>query len=85
VGIEGFEAIAGNPDKYSFPSGHTATAFGAAFALFGQIGGFSYGAIALAPLIGFSRVYLGAHYPSDVVAGAFLGVLVGIVVNLSMF
>jgi undecaprenyl-diphosphatase len=64
-----------NPyDRYSFPSGHTATAFAVV-----ATAGLHYDLLfmpllLLAFLIGFSRVYAGVHYPSDVVAGALLGV-----------
>ncbi len=65
---------------YSFPSGHTAAAFAIglpfawALSQSPQTGAF-YSRLVLcwAYLIGFSRVYLGVHYPSDVLAGAFLG------------
>lgn len=58
----------------SFPSGHTMVTFTVAATL-----AFYYPRIAiilypLAALVGLSRVYLGSHYPSDVVAGAFLGI-----------
>jgi len=63
------------PDAFSFPSGHTTTAFAMAII----IGHFSAllwpGALLLATLVGLSRVALGAHYPSDVVAGMILGCL----------
>jgi undecaprenyl-diphosphatase len=62
----------------SFPAGHAATAFAGAMVL-------AYVARRAAPvlfltaaLIGFSRVYDGVHYPTDVLAGAALGVVVGL-------
>lgn len=66
---------------YSFPSGHTATAFAAAVVLtFGSPG---IGMIALlaAALIAFGRVATGVHYPTDVLAGACIGSLVGVIVH----
>jgi undecaprenyl-diphosphatase len=76
--IAGFEALAANPDRFSFPSGHTAAAVSVAVAFAGKPHGLGPAALLLAAGIGLSRVYLGAHYPLDVAAGAFLGVIAGI-------
>jgi len=76
-GIGGFAALVDNPDAFSFPSGHTAAAFGIAVALAGEgswLGGL---ALSLASGIAVSRVYLGAHYPLDVAAGVVVGALAG--------
>jgi undecaprenyl-diphosphatase len=61
-----------SPDP-SFPSDHAATAFAIAFAVlaFSRRGGLAF--LASATLIGLSRIALGMHYPSDVVAGALVG------------
>ncbi len=60
-------------DKFSMPSGHTA----AAFLMAGLISYFyieyAFLAYSWAALIGMSRVVLGVHYPSDILAGAMLG------------
>ena len=76
-GIPGFVALLEDPDAFSFPSGHTAVAFGAAAALAGADAPLAAAELALALLIGGSRVYLGAHDPADVVAGAVVGVASG--------
>ncbi len=80
--ITGFEALARNPDRFSFPSGHAAAAFAVAAALAGEP--FALGPLSLlvAVGIGLSRVYLGAHYPLDVGAGALLGVAGGLAARL---
>jgi undecaprenyl-diphosphatase len=80
--IAGFEALAANPDRFSFPSGHTAAAFGVAVAFSGEPWGLGPLALLLAVGIGLSRVYLGAHYPLDVGVGAVLGVCAGIAARL---
>ena len=62
------------PGTWSFPSGHTASSFAAATILsrcWPERKAFFFG---LASLVGFSRIYAGAHYPGDVAAGATLGV-----------
>ena len=63
------------PDKFSFPSGHTAAAFVMFFAFFHFFPVFCAIMFAFACLIAVSRVYLGLHYPSDLLGGVFLGYL----------
>lgn len=58
----------------SFPSGHTITAFAFAMALSYFLPKWRLPLLAVACLIGVSRVIVGAHYPSDVLAGACIGV-----------
>lgn len=62
---------------YSFPSGHTLASFEMAVCVY--MFDKKYGIIALiiAALIGFSRLYLYVHYPSDVIFGAVLGIFIG--------
>ncbi len=68
------EVIGGRPQDSSFPSGHATNAFAAACVL--SIVGTEPAALwwLLAALIAYSRVYLGVHYPLDVLAGAVIGI-----------
>ncbi|MHB1485360.1 MAG: phosphatase PAP2 family protein [Saccharofermentanales bacterium] len=66
------------PTIYSFPSGHTASSFAAAFVLSTYLRKYSVIFWILAGLIAISRLYLFMHYPTDVIAGAILGILCAI-------
>lgn len=63
------------PGSYSFPSGHTSSAFSSATALSRAYPKWFVIAPSFlwAGAIGYSRMYLGVHYPTDVTAGALLG------------
>lgn len=66
-------------DPNSFPSGHTCAAFAFAGALLGTLP-VRWGkalALVVAAVMGFSRLYVGVHYPTDVLAGAAVGLLAG--------
>ena len=65
------------PTDYSFPSGHTLSSVIGATVLTKTTRKFGWAAIPLAAVIAFSRLYLFVHYPSDILAGAALGVAIG--------
>lgn len=78
----GPELLIPPPDGYSFPSGHSCASFAAATAIFIRDKRWGAAAFVLAGLIAFSRVFLFVHYPTDVLAGAVLGVVCAIVVYI---
>ena len=88
VSIKGLEPLGELPTDSSFPSGHSSAAFAAAIAIFialpwimekkkAHLIGVLF--IVLASLIAVSRLYLGVHYPSDVLVGVILGIIYGII------
>lgn len=73
--IEELVLLADLPHDFSFPSGHTAASFAVASAIY--LAGYKRAgtlALVFAALIGFSRLYLGVHYPTDVLGGMVVGV-----------
>lgn len=82
----GLESLVRAPDRFSFPSGHAAASLSVALPLALALGGvLGWAIVCLALLVGFSRAYLGVHYPGDVLAGwvlALAGFWVGILIGL---
>ena len=77
--VEGLQILIGKQVDSSFPSGHSGVAFGTAVAIaLNAPKKYGIPLIILALLISLSRLYVGVHYPSDVLAGILIGTLVGI-------
>lgn len=64
-------------DFYSFPSSHSAVAFSGAVILSAVLPRYRKGFYVLASLIGLSRLYLGVHFPLDIIVGAVVGYGIG--------
>ena len=62
----------------SFPSSHTLNLFAVAVVVSAAHRGFGALGFALAALVGYSRVYVGSHWPTDVISSVGLGLLVGL-------
>jgi undecaprenyl-diphosphatase len=71
--IPHFRSVVRASDEFSFPSGHTMAAFLLAGLCFLNYGGHMVWLYLWATSVGISRVVLGVHFPSDIVAGALLG------------
>lgn len=73
--IEGLQLLISKQVDYSFPSGHSANSLSCAWTIF-RLAPRKWGvpALALAVLISLSRLYVGVHFPTDVLAGAAIGI-----------
>lgn len=89
VDVEGLRILIRRPTDYSFPSGHTASSFAAAVVIYKNAAAWKtasgntcswigIGALLLALGIGLSRLYIGVHYPSDVLCGALSGTIIAL-------
>lgn len=77
--VAGLIPLIAEHDPNSFPSGHTTAAFAFAGAVWFTASKkwLKWAALIAAVLMGFSRLYVGVHYPSDVLAGVLIGLLSG--------
>lgn len=77
--LETLTILIEEPGEFSFPSGHTSSSFAAGVVLYLLLPK-KYGvpAMILAFLIGISRLYVGVHYPTDVLGGMVMGTLLAI-------
>ena len=81
--LEGLPPLGGAPNSLSFPSAHATSSLAVATAMT-RVDPLGALAFLLAFALALGRPYLGMHYPSDVLAGALLGVALGLIVPLSL-
>ena len=80
--LEGLPPLGGAPSSLSFPSAHATSSFAVATAMV-RVDPAMSAAFLVAFALALGRPYLGMHYPSDVLAGALLGIVAGLIVPLS--
>ena len=77
--IEGLRILTVKPDDFSFPSGHSGASFASAAALYRTLPRrWGVCLIVLAALIALSRLYVGVHFPTDVICGTIIGIILGL-------
>ena len=77
--VTGLQCIVAPAVDASFPSGHTGASFASAVSMYGELPKkYAVFLIILAALIAFSRLYVGIHYPTDVLGGLVTGVAIGL-------
>ena len=78
--VENLHRLIGAQSDFSFPSGHAGASFAVAVVMLKELPKkIGIPALVLAVLISFSRLYVGVHYPSDVLAGIVVGTVVALV------
>ena len=78
---QAFAMLVARPSSSSFPSTHSAWAFGAATAIFLRHRWAGIAAFVVAALIAFSRMYMFLHFPTDVLFGAAMGIALGVLAS----
>lgn len=90
IKLENIRIIGSRASGQSFPSGHTSQAFFLATILsnYFATGMYSFAFYMIAALVGITRIYVGMHYPRDVLGGAMVGTamgLLGVIINSRLF
>tara|TARA_B100000941_G_scaffold245320_1_gene189791 strand:- start:591 stop:1190 length:600 start_codon:yes stop_codon:yes gene_type:complete len=77
LSIEGLNLLVGKGGKWSMPSNHAANIFALSTILSYFYERFKFPLYLFSVVIAISRVYVGVHYPSDILIGSFVGYLIG--------
>ena len=80
--VNDFPILIPTPSGSSFPSGHTAASFAVAFVLYFNKVPYRKTIMVLAGLMAYSRLYLYVHYPSDILFGIFVALLIAILLKI---
>ena len=78
--VVGWDALINEPDRFSFPSGHSAAAMAVAFSFALAFPVAAGPLLIVAVLVGASRVFLGVHYPGDVIVGQSIAIATALLI-----
>lgn len=73
------------PHGWSFPSVHSTFAFATATVIFGNYRKIGIAALLIAVMVAFSRLYMGAHYPTDVLVGSVFGIIFALLAHYLIY
>lgn len=82
--LENINTFGINLKDYSFPSGHTTASFSIATTLALNIHQIAIPILIVAAIVGISRMYLGVHFPTDVIAGIVLGTTTSLIIHFQL-
>ena len=80
--LEGVRILASCTSSYSFPSSHAVNNFAVAMYFSRLYPNYKVLLFVIASLIAISRPYVGVHYPSDILGGAFIGMIIGYTISI---
>jgi len=83
--LEGVRLLVGKGGKFGFPSSHAANFFAAAIVFTIYLPRYKWLYLSIAFVVAYSRIYVGVHYPADIIAGALIGLISAYLLSRLLF